>query len=879
MNRRQTTRSFKVRNPTKRSFLSRIFRLGIFLALTGAVAGGALAVSIYTYYAPTVPEFHSIDDYQPRVGSRIYSLDNQLIGEFAEERRVLVPVEKIPIQLFNAFISAEDKRFRTHMGVDILGVMQAIFDKIRKPGSKLRGASTISQQVAKSVLVAYESYESATERSLVRKIREAILALRLEAVLTKDQILYMYVNEIFLGHKAYGVQAAAEHYFRKNVWELSIAEMATFAGLPQRPSDYSPFSRPEAAYARRKYVLRRMKAEGYINQEEHDTALAEELTVYPRRELYLEVAPYFTEHIRRELVHRYGERAVLEEGLQVYTTLNTEYQKAAQVAVNKGLHDLDERQGFRGPLAHLLTKEIREEFRAASRIELGLIEGQPLELNANQTYVAQVTGFTKKGRQAKIDVAGLSGFLPLAGMRWARTPDPTQRWDGHYVRDTRRALKVGDVITVKTTTRKALSRDTHGWEVLDTVPKKGKIFRLVQQPIAQGSLMSVDPKTGYVVALIGGYHFEESSFNRAIQACREPGSAFKPVVYSAAIDKLDYTPSTLIDDKPFIRTDDNLRWKPNNAGQQFRGQLPMRTCLQDSINTPALRIADAVGIRDILRNAKRFGMKEKFYDTPDCRVENPPEECRFCFFKPELGTALGSSATTMEELIKIYVVLNQYGERRELKYIRRVVDRYGTVLEDKSAPTDATSDFGTRLDRAYQGFAQPTERTLDPASAFVMVSLLENVVESGTGIGATALGVPVAGKTGTTNDSYDAWFMAFTKNLVTGVWVGHDTKERPLGSGEFGGRTALPIWLKYMDKALRDYRRSGSPRLAEGSFTPPPGVVRVNIDPETGLLARPESARVATEYYRAGTEPVDFTPDQVVLDPNEMDLFGADTPL
>ena len=368
-----------------------------------------------------------------------------------------------------------------------------------------------------------------------------------------------------------------------------------------------------------------MKAEGYIDQAQHDEALAQELTVYPRRELYLEVAPYFTEHIRRELVHRYGERAVLEEGFQVYTTLNVEYQKAAQLAVSAGLHDLDERQGYRAPLAQLLSKEIREQFRASYRLELGLVEGQPLELDRSKEYLAQVTGFASKGRQVKIDVAGLKGVLPLAGMRWAREPDPTKRWDGHYVRDARRVFKVGDVISVKSVTRKELSRDAHGWEVIETVPKKGKIFKLVQEPVAQGSLMSVDPKTGYVVALIGGYHFEESSFNRAVQACREPGSAFKPVVYSAAVDKLDYTPSTIIDDKPFIRTDDNLRWKPSNAGQQFRGQLPMRTCLQDSINTPALRIADAVGIRDILRNAKRFGMKEKYYDTPECRVENPPK--------------------------------------------------------------------------------------------------------------------------------------------------------------------------------------------------------------------------------------------------------------
>jgi len=393
------------------------------------------------------------------------------------------------------------------------------------------------------------------------------------------------------------------------------------------------------------------------------------------------------------------------------------------------------------------------------------------------------------------------------------------------------------------------------------VPRKGDLFALEQEPIANAALMSVDPKTGYVKAQVGGYHFETSSFNRAIQACREPGSAFKPVVYSAAIDKLDFTPSTLIDDKPLIFDDarNAMRWKPKNAGEKFRGRLPMRTCLKDSINTPAIRLAQAVGIRDIIRNARRFGI------TTD--------------LKSELGTALGSSCTTLNDLIKVYVALNQMGQRRDLIFVRRVIDRFGNVLEENSASSDPTAHFGTQLDRAYHELTKPTQRVLDPPSAYVMVSLLQNVVQSGTAMSAQALGIPTAGKTGTTNDSYDAWFMGFTEPLVTGVWVGHDQKERPLGMGETGGRTALPVWLSFMDKALRDYGGKRSKRLEVGEFSPPDGVVRVAIDPDTGLLARPGAVRVVDEYYRSGTQPTEFSPDENFLDPDSIDLYGADAPL
>lgn len=849
---------FRLLEPLALTRNERLLRIGVFLVCTGSVAMVSVVGGAYVYFAPSVPGFESLDDYQPKVGTRIYSADNQLIGEFAVERRVLVPADKVPKQLHNAFIAAEDKRFNGHGGLDFIGITQAVLSKILHPSRRLRGASTITQQVAKSLLATHESWEQATTRTVQRKIREAILARRLERALEKEEILYLYVNQVFLGHKAYGVQAAAEHYFRKNVWELSLAEMATLAGLPQRPSDYSPYSRPDAARARRRYVLRRMEEDGYISAEQAKAAAKEEVKVYARTELYLKIAPYYTEQVRREIVDRYGERALLEDGLQVYTAVNIQRQVRGQQAIARGLRALDKRQGFRGPLAHI-DRRLWALFVHRYRQELGLSEGAELEWQKSQVYLALVTKTEEK--LATLEVAGQVGLLPLAAMRWARWPNPTQRVDLHYLKDVRRALKVGDVISVRPTSRSRIGKDPHGWEILDTVPEKGDLFALDQEPIAQAALLSVDPHSGFVVAQVGGYSFEESTYNRAVQACREPGSAFKPIVYSAAIDKLDFTASTLIDDKPIIfdDPDNEVRWKPNNAGERFRGELPLRTCLKDSINTPAIRIAEAVGIEDLIKNARNLGIT-----TP---------------LKRELGTALGSSCTTLHDLIQVYTTMNQYGIRRPIRFIRSVVDRFGNILEDNSAPWDPTLSWTSRLDRAYQTLVTPENRVLDQQTAFLMTSLLHNVVKEGTAIAASRMGHTLAGKTGTTNDSYDAWFMAFSPNLVTGVWVGHDKKERPLGVSEQGGRTALPIWVDYTRGALTDYTVSPPRRIDDGDFEPPTGVVQVTIDPETGLLARPNAPRTVKQYYRAGTEPTEYAPDLTTLSPDEFDVYNVDTPL
>ncbi|MBN1960159.1 MAG: PBP1A family penicillin-binding protein [Deltaproteobacteria bacterium] len=852
---------FRIVSPQPRTRFGRFLRLVALIAVVGVFLGSASILAIYLKYAPTLPSFDSIDDYQPIVGTRIYSADNQLIGEFALERRVPVSMNRIPVLLAKAFVAAEDQRFYYHGGLDYIGITQAIIDKIIHPASKLRGASTITQQVAKSLLATHESYESATARSFTRKIREAIFARRLEGVLSKDQILYLYMTQIFLGHKAYGVQAAAEHYFRKNVWDLNLAEMATIAGLGQRPSDYSPVSNKEAARERRGYVLRRMAEEGFISDAKAKAASQVDLKVYPREELYLKVAPYFTEQVRRELVERYGEKAILEQGLNVYTAVNIEYNYYGQQAIFRGLRALDKRQGYRGSLARLKTEALREKFIRKYRDYLGLSKNETLIFNAQKNYVALVRDISNNGFIATVDVAGNIGSLPLATMRWARKPNPIIRWDTHQVMNINDVLKVGDLIVVHKVSRNNVLQYDMTPAMLAALPAAGNFFALEQEPIAQASLMAVDPRTGYVSTQIGGYNFEKSTFNRAVQACREPGSSFKPIVYSAAIDKLDYTASTIIEDKPIIFDDpDNaVRWKPGNAGQEFLGEITLRTALKDSINLPAIRVAEAVGIEDIIKNARRLGIT-----TP---------------LKRELGTAIGSSCTTLYDLINVYTTLSQYGRRRDVIFIRRVVDRYGNILEDQSAPTDSTLDLVSRLDRSYTELVAPKRQALDPQTDFLTVSLLKNVISEGTGIGASKLGQPLAGKTGTTNESYDAWFFAFSRNFVSGVWVGHDKKERPLGVNEQGGKTALPILVDFAGKVFKDYTVKQPTKIEQPDFSPPSGVVQATIDAETGLLARPNTIRRVRAWYRQGSEPTEQAPDKTKFNPDQDDPYRIDTPL
>ncbi len=815
----------------KKGFFRTLFRLAVFCLLLGGTLAALGGAALYTITVPSVPMMEKVSDYKPRLGSRIYSVDDQLIGEFSAERRVMVPYDRIPIRLIQAFIAAEDKRFFSHHGMDYIGLINAIMQKVKNPKAKLRGASTITQQFAKSILMEHEGYESATARSYMRKVREAIIARRLEQVMDKEDIIYLYLNQIYLGHRAYGVQAAAQHYFRKNVWDLNLAEMATLAGLPQRPSDFSPYSRPKKAKARRRYVLTRMLEEGFISQKEFDDNIDVELTVYPLREPFLEHAPYFTETVRREIIDMYGEQALLEEGLQVYTTMVPAKQAAGQRALNRALLALDKRQGYRGPLANIPEKEWPAFLKDAAK-ETPINKDN---IDEGRRYLAIVTGFDSERKDVFVNVAGVEGIMPLAAMRWARKPNTEVYYSDAYVTDPTKVLKKGDVILVTPTTWRKLSADRFGYEIISTVkvrPDK-PMFALDQDPIAQGAILGIDARDGYVEGMVGGYDFADSTLNRTRQACRQPGSSFKPVIYATAVDKKNYTPSTIIIDSPIVEDDpDNAnRWKPSNVGMDFKGDVPIRTCIRDSMNICSVKTLKDVGVKEMIAYARRLGVT-----TP---------------LTPDLSLALGSSCVTMWDMVGVYSVFNRGGIKKPMHIIKRVVDRNGKTIYDVSAPWDPSNTFGEQLNRGYAAVAEKQNRIMDQPTAYIMTSLLHNVVEGGTAMSAKRIKKPACGKTGTTNDSFDTWFMGFTEDYVTGAWIGHDRNERPLGIKEFGGNTPMPMWVDYMLTSTQDI---------EQKFPDPPvGIVQVTIDPENGLLATKDTPKKVREYYRAGTEPKEFS--------------------
>jgi penicillin-binding protein 1A len=819
----------------------------------GIVALGLLgflgAWSVIWYYSddPSLPAFHGLQDYRPPLVTDVYSGSNQLIGEFYNERRRLVPYDRIPKKLVQAFIATEDTRFFDHPGIDPIGIAKALLDKLLH-GGKLRGASTLTQQTAKAILASRWGFEKATARNLHRKIIEMILAFRLEKIFTKEQILEIYLNHVYLGHHAYGVQSAAENYFRKNVWDLSLGEMALLAGLPQAPSAYSPFTNPVAAKKRRAHVLERMYHEGMITEGERDAANAEPVHAYPVADVFHDTAPFFTEHVRRRLVDRYGDDRVLNDGLQVYTTVDLEKQRYAQETMIQGLREDDKRQGYSGPLYHVPHDQWT---KFAHTYETKVLKGRPLKVG--KFYVALVTRVT--ANQANVEVGRTKGVLPLVGMRWAHAPNPELYYPKAFIDDCRKALKRGDAILVRRVTKDSYPTD----DPLDLkqVPDDGTpLFSLEQEPELQGALVSLDPNSGYVVAMMGGLDFDLSEYNRAFQACRQPGSAFKPLYYSAAIANLNWTASTIIVDSPIVFDDPStqLRWKPDNYENDFKGDVTMRTALVNSMNVPSVKVLQAVGIDKAIAWAHKLGI------TTD--------------IKKNLSIALGSSCVTLYDLTKVYALFDRYGRRVSPTFIRRVVDRDGNTLEDRTVYFDPWAGLQERIGAGYARLFERPQQVIPETAAFLTVQLLRQVVLHGTGARAQRLGKPAAGKTGTTNDSFDAWFMGFTHDLVTGVWIGYDTYEHPMGRYETGSRAALPIWLAYMQKALAD--------RDQGDFDPPADIadkiVTVDVDAETGKLANPKLNRdhVKMDFLK-GTEPTEMQGDTKVTGTGSSDFFMHDS--
>lgn len=748
-----------------------------FLILVLLCVLGVVGVFLYFHY--TLPPMTHISDYAPPLMTRVFSADGEVIGEFYLERRLIVPNDKIPRLLRQAFVAAEDADFYRHKGISYLGILRAIVKNL-EAGRIVQGGSTITQQVVRSLLLS-------RQRTLSRKIKELILAHRMEKHLSKDEILYIYLNQIYLGHGNYGVAAAAEDYFGKSVEELNLAEMAMLAGLPRAPEFYSPLRNFERAKRRQAYVLKRMVEEGYITQQEAEEAYTTPIHIRRRDNRFLEVAPYFVEYVRQYLVDHYGEDAVYTGGLQVYTSLDTRMQKLAQEAVRRGLLALDRRQGFRGPEKVLAPEEIVsfcEEM--AGRLKDGLQEGK--------VYFGVVVGASEDRREVLVRIGDYEGYIPFDTLEWV-DQDPEE------------ALKKGYLIRVK---------------VKELTPR-GPRLELFQEPEVEGALLAMELPTGYVRALVGGWDFLRSQYNRAIQARRQAGSAFKPIVYAAALEK-GFTPATVVLDAPVIyeESEESEAWKPKNYRERFYGPTRLRMALARSQNVATVRVARRIGVTYIMSFARRLG------------ITSP--------LNPDLSMALGSSALSLLELVRAYAVFATGGHLIEPIFITKVVDREGRVLEEHR-PLPLEAELRSLGFEPQQGGYYP--QVISEETAYLMTSMLQSVIKEGTGWRAKALSRPCAGKTGTTDNYTDAWFIGYTPQLITGVWVGFD-EPRSLGEHETGSRAACPIWVEFMKEVLKD-------KPVE-DFPVPEDIVFVRIDPNTGLLARPGEPGIF-ECFRSGTEP------------------------
>ena len=684
--------------------------------------------------------------------------------------------------LKNAFIAAEDARFYTHKGIDILSIIRAFFKNI-EAGAIVQGGSTITQQVAKSFFLT-------PQKSYARKIKEAILAYRIDRKFAKEEILFLYLNQIYLGHGAYGVEAASENYFGKSAQELNLAECAVLAGLPQAPSRYSPFRYPERAKQRQIYVLNRMVGEGYITNHQATEAINRVLDIKPRRNLYIEEVPVYTEHIRRYIVKTYGNDVLYEGGLKIYAAVNVEMQKIAREEIEKGLSALDKRQGYRGPIEHLPPEEI-ESFSKALQDELDMA---PLE--DGRIVNGVVIEVNDKNDTVIVRMGKALGVIRIEDMRWARKPDPEIAYYEARVKHPGEVLKVGDVIQVRV--KQKIFNTDRWWLALEQTPK------------AQAALLCIESETGYVKVMVGGRDFRESQFNRAIQSRRQPGSAFKPIIYASALDK-GYTPATTIIDSPIVYQDidHDFTWKPRNYKERFYGPTLFRDALAKSRNVVTIKILKDVGIDYAIDYARKLGITSNL--------------------SRDLSIALGSSGVSLLELVRAYSVFNNLGYLVNPVFITKILDRDGNVIEE------------AELVR---------EKVIEESTAYIMTSLLEGVVKHGTGRRVMALNRPVAGKTGTTNNLHDAWFVGYSPRYTTGTWVGFDD-ETSLGEGETGSRAASPIWLGFMQKIL-----AGKPVRV---FQVPEGVVFSNIDAETGFLPIPESKKTIFECFKEGTVPTEYT--------------------
>ncbi len=774
------------------------------LLLAAVVGMGGVLVLFHTY-GRDLPDYHKLADYEPPVMTRVYGGDGRLLAEYAVEKRVFVPIKAMPRRVVQAFLAAEDKNFYVHPGVDLLGVVRAALINIKNMGSAKRpvGASTITQQVAKNFLLT-------NEVSWKRKIQEAILAFRIERALSKDRILELYLNEIYLGFESYGVAAAALNYFDKSMNDLSVSDAAFLAALPKAPNNYNPITKPDAAKARRDWVVGRMLSEGYITAAQAADAEASPIGVRKRSATEYTKAEYFAEEVRRELVKRYGETTLYKGGLLARTTIDPHLQAIADRELRHGLEAYDRRHGWRGPIAKL-AEGTRLDVAGDWQRELARVPPPP---GLGGHKLAVVVGVDASGAAVGLADGG-KGRIPLAEMKWARRAGEGLKL-GPSVRAAADVLAPGDVVAVD-----ALEPGDEGYA------KGESRFALRQIPKVDGGLVALDPHTGRVLAMSGGYAFEKSQFNRVTQANRQPGSAFKPFVYLSAIDA-GYTPSTLILDAPFVidQGPGLPKWRPANYTNKFYGPSTMRLGLEKSRNLMTVRLAQTVGMDKVAAIAERFGIVDKLPQT--------------------LSMALGSAETTLLRLTTAYAMLVNGGKEITPTLIDRIQDRHGATIfrHDRRPCTGCRASVWTG--QAVPTIPDTRKALTDPGSAYQVVNMLRGVVERGTGKRVQAVGKPLAGKTGTTNDEKDTWFIGFTPDLAVGVFIGYD-EPKPLGRHETGSSVSAPVFRDFMATALK-----GKPAIP---FRIPPNIRLVRVNAATGELARPGDKDIILEAFKPGTVP------------------------
>jgi len=750
--------------------------LGVLLLL-----GLGSGLGLYLWVVKDLPRVEAISDYNPALTTTVYSRDNQVLGYLAREKRFLRSLHEMADVVPQCFLAAEDHGFYEHEGIDFMGILRAAIKNI-KAGSIVQGGSTITQQVIKALLLT-------PERSYERKLKEAILAYRLEKNLDKDEILTIYLNEIYLGHGAYGVEAASRIYFGKHVDELNLAEASLLAGLPKAPSLYDPYKKMHLAKARQRYVLKRLLELEWISRDQYLQALETDVVLETMPDPSWEVGGYYLEEIRKWLVEEFGEERTYAGGLEVQTHVDLGHQKAAEKALQDGLIASSKRRGWQGPVAQRTSQSNSTQGLKPEKANQGAPEDWLLvQVNAVQSGGAEV----RFGNQ--------TGWIDVSSMAWCRDPNPEKAPEEvPAIKDARKVLQAGDLIWASPQNNADEEKKGEGSPDRPTL-------ELQQLPKVQGSLFSMDPRTGEVLAMVGGFSFQASQFNRAMQAQRQPGSAFKPIVYSAALDN-GFTPASVLLDAPVVFSDraTNSTWKPENYERRIFGPTLLRTALVKSRNLVTIRLARQIGINTVIQRAKTLGLRADF--------------------PRDLSVSLGSAEVSLMDLCQAYSAFTRNGSTIKPRLVDRVDGPWGQEL-----------------------YASEPERKegISAQTAYIITSLLQEVVKSGTGWRVRALGRPVAGKTGTTDDQKDAWFMGYAPYLLTGVFVGFD-QPRPMGKYETGSRAASPIWLQY--------RQAVEDAYPVQDFAPPRGIVMAKVDAANGLLAGTGTDTSYLLPFKAGTQP------------------------